>query len=106
EEVLNRVLSRIRDQQAHSKKRMPQRRLAIYASAVAVVLMVLFAAVFIPKLMKEPQPIEEVVGSFTPGSNKASLKLSNGQPGDLSDAYSGIIVDGRVMYDDGSTVLD
>lgn len=106
EEVLNRVLSRIRDQQAHSKKRMPQRRLAIYASAVAVVLMVLFAAVFIPKLMKEPQPIEEVVGSFTPGSNKASLKLSNGQQVDLSDAYSGIIVDGRVMYDDGSTVLD
>src|SRR5690606_22475698 len=62
--------------------------------------------VFLQRQMIEPQSAEEVADGFAPGSNKASLQLSNGQKIDLSDTYSGIIIDGRVMYEDGSTVLD
>lgn len=106
EEVLNRVLSRVRYQQSIAHKRLSYRRLAIYASVAAVALTVLFAAIFLQQQTIEPQSIEEVTSSFTPGSNKASLKLSNGRQIDLSDAYSGIVVDGQVAYEDGSTVLD
>jgi transmembrane sensor len=106
EEVLSDVLSRIRGQRPHSKKHLWKRRLAIYASVAATALIVLFTAVFIQRQVIEPQSTEETIRSFMPGSNKASLKLSNGQKIDLSDAYSGIIVDGDVTYEDGSAVLD
>ena len=106
EKMLNDVLSRIRDQQSHLQRRLLRRSLAIYVSVAAAALIVLFTAVFLQRQMIEPQSAEEVADGFAPGSNKASLQLSNGQKIDLSDTYSGIIIDGRVMYEDGSTVLD
>lgn len=105
ERILNHVLSRIKHESTISRPRLMRRRLVVYSSVAAIAIMVLFATIIWKQKTAEPQSTEEIISTFTPGGNKASLTLSNGQQINLSDAYSGIIIGGQIAYEDGSTLF-
>lgn len=106
EQVLNRVLSRVRRDHTRSRIGGMQRRIAIYTSIAAAAIMVFFVTVLLIQKDEVSLPAEEVVGNFMPGRNKASLTLSNGQQIDLSDMHAGIIVDDQIGYEDGALLFD
>ena len=108
ERVLKDVLSRIKDESRVSKPSFIWRRLTIYASVAAVTIAVLFVAIIRQKKTTvSPSPsVEEIINTFTPGGNKAALTLSSGQQINLSDTYSGIVIDSQIGYEDGTSVFE
>lgn len=106
EQVLRHVLTRIKQPLPPSRRPGASKRLWLYASVAAVVVAVLSATLLWRKELVESQPKEETLDNFTPGSNMASLKFSNGKHVDLSDAYGGIIIDDQIVYEDGSALSD
>lgn len=108
ERVLKEVLSRIKDEPSVSQPSFIRRRLTIYVSVAAVTIAVLFAAIiWQKKITVPPSPsAEEIINTFTPGGNKAALILSSGQQINLSDTYSGIVIDRQIGYDDGTSVFE
>lgn len=106
ERVLNSILFQVKHRSSIWRTRLLWRRLAIYSSAAAIILLALFASIIWRQRIVEPKTTEEMINAFTPGGNKASLTLSNGQQINLSDAYSGIVIDGQIGYQDGSSLFD
>ncbi|HLT86338.1 MAG TPA: FecR domain-containing protein [Sphingobacterium sp.] len=106
ERILSHVLSRIKYEPALSRPRLIWKRLTIYSSVAAIAIMVLFAIIIWRQNPLEPQAVGQAINAFAPGGNRASLTLSNGQQIELSDAYSGIIVDDQIAYEDGSKLFD
>lgn len=104
--VLNTVLSQIRDEQKPNVKRITKRKVAVYAAIAAVIAMVFFTTVIWRQSLINPQSTEEILSTFGPGVNKAILTLSNGQRFELTESHSGIIVDGDVMYEDGTAIFE
>ncbi len=90
------------------KKKIP---VWYYLSAACILFIVTFGVWKFQSLQKDRviQPLEGIV-SFEPGKNQAVLKSSKGETISLSSSYEGIVVDGKLSYDDGTevfgTVLD
>ncbi|MBD1422214.1 FecR family protein [Sphingobacterium chuzhouense] len=106
ERVLNNILFQVKHRSSIWRTRLLWRRLAIYSSAAAIIVLALFASIIWRQRIVEPKTTEEMINAFTPGGNKASLTLSNGRQINLSDAYSGIVIDGQIGYQDGSSLFD
>src|SRR5699024_6195248 len=90
------------------KKKIP---VWYYLSAACILFIATFGVWKFQSLQKDRviQPLEGIV-SFEPGKNQAVLKSSKGETISLSSSYEGIVVDGKLSYDDGTevfgTVLD
>lgn len=106
EKVLQRVLFRVREQQSPSTRRVLQRRLAIYSSVAAIIITVCFAVVIFQNRFNASSSKEAILSSFVAGRNKATLKLSNGEEIDLSDAHFGIVVNNQIVYEDGTGLFN
>ena len=107
EQVLSQVLSRIQSSSPTKQRSSPLgKRLLRYAAAAALIAILSYVVVLWKSENSAVQVSKEMLATtFAPGGNKASLTLSNGQRITLSEAYSGIVVDDRIAYDDGSPLF-
>ena len=94
-------------EQRHFHKRWWQHRGYWSAAAAAMVAIVMAAGIwFYPFRPSETSLIAgEVPHDLLPGSNRATLTLTDGRTIDLNEAQTGIVVSDGITYLDGSSVL-
>ncbi len=102
--MLDRILEEIH--QVDHKESKPK-NLWRYISAASVV--VIFCVALWATQTRSNNPIEQLVetsASFTPGTNKAVLTLSNGKTLELSSDHERIIVGSELTYDNGDRIVE
>lgn len=101
--VANGIQLHDRTDRTEKRKVIPYR---YYLSAACILLLATFGIWLFQSLQKEQvaPPLESIV-SFEPGKNQAILESPLGETISLSSSYEGIVVDGKLSYDDGTEVL-
>lgn len=104
ERMWNRIVKEV--ESAPQPKLQKQIPLWKYISA-ACILFIAFVSVWVMQT-KPTQSLEqfrEVAATFSPGSNRAVLQLSDGQVIELSSEHQGVIVGENLSYEDGSVLI-
>lgn len=104
-QVLQAVLSSIRGVREPNKNYFSRKKAAIYFSMAAAVTMLFFGAVWWRIYLPNSETTEQMLSSFEPGGNKATLTLSNGHTLELTTTQSGITVGETLTYDDGTALF-
>jgi len=103
QKIWNRVLAMMAAERKPTLKRALWPKLAISAVAASVLIV---AGIYLFKSPSSPEiSVPLVINDIAPGSNKATITLSNGKTLSLSDARAGVVVNnGKIAYHDGSLV--
>lgn len=105
EAVKARMLARLLSKVENNKVQKPARaRFAIRWMAAAAILVVALGTWIILNYKTPVKISAQLHTSITPGGNKATLTLSNGQTIQLKNSQAGIVAGDKITYTDGSPV--